>query len=70
MNAVTTSLSLSNDLLTGTEWSPTQLREFFHATPAEAKAHLAELTGELLEFEEVPEALEYRQGLKATAAAA
>jgi hypothetical protein len=45
-------------------------REFFHATPAEAKAHLAELTGELLEFEEMPEALEYRQGLKAILAAA
>jgi hypothetical protein len=45
-------------------------REFFHATPAQAKAHLAELTGELLEFEEIPEALEYRQGLKVSAAAA
>jgi len=45
-------------------------REFFHATPAEAKAHLSALTGELLEFEEVAEALEYRQGLKAIAAAA
>jgi hypothetical protein len=45
-------------------------REFFHATPAEAKAHLAQLTGELLEFEEVPEALEYRQGLRVAAEAA
>jgi hypothetical protein len=36
-------------------------REFFYATPNEVKAHLAELTGELLEFEELPEALEYRQ---------
>jgi hypothetical protein len=45
-------------------------REFFHATPAEAKAHLSALTGELLEFEEMPEALEYRQGLKAILAAA
>lgn len=45
-------------------------REFFHATPAQAKAHLAELTGELLEFEEMPEALEYRQGLRISAAAA
>lgn len=38
-------------------------REFFHATPAEVKAHLAELAGELLEFEDFPEALEYRQSL-------
>jgi ornithine carbamoyltransferase len=29
MNALGTSLSLSNDLLTGTEWNPAQLREFF-----------------------------------------
>jgi ornithine carbamoyltransferase len=29
MNAFSTSLSLSNDLLTGTEWTPAQLREFF-----------------------------------------
>ncbi|MGD0964941.1 MAG: ornithine carbamoyltransferase [Candidatus Acidiferrales bacterium] len=29
MNAFSTSLSLSNDLLTGTEWNPVQLREFF-----------------------------------------
>jgi hypothetical protein len=33
-------------------------------TPLAAKAHLAELAGELLEFQEIPEALEYRQGLK------
>ncbi len=30
MHALTTSLSLSNDLLTGTEWNPSQLRDFFH----------------------------------------
>jgi len=36
-------------------------REFFHTTAAEVKAHLSELAGELLEFTEVPEALEYRQ---------
>lgn len=36
-------------------------REFFYATPAEVKQHLLELTGSLLEYEEVPEALEYRQ---------
>jgi hypothetical protein len=36
-------------------------REFFRATPAEVKVLLAELAGELLEYHEVPEALEYRQ---------
>jgi hypothetical protein len=36
-------------------------REFFHATPLEVKAHLAELAGELLQFQDVPDALEYRQ---------
>jgi ornithine carbamoyltransferase len=29
MTVLSTSLSLSNDLLTGTEWNPAQLREFF-----------------------------------------
>ena len=29
MNALSPSLSVSNDLLTGTEWNPAQLREFF-----------------------------------------
>jgi len=38
-------------------------REFFRATPSEVKAHLSELAGELLQFREVPEALEYRQCL-------
>jgi hypothetical protein len=38
-------------------------REFFRATPGEVKLHLVELAGELLEFQEVPEALEYRQCL-------
>jgi len=38
-------------------------REFFKATPLEVKALLAELAGELLEFQEIPEALEYRQCL-------
>lgn len=36
-------------------------REFFRATPAEVKVHLAELAGELLEFLDVPEALEWRE---------
>ena len=38
-------------------------REFFRATVLETKVHLSALAGELLEFEDVPEALEYRQGL-------
>ena len=38
-------------------------REFFRATPLEVKAHLAELAGELLQFQDFPEALEYRQCL-------
>lgn len=38
-------------------------REFFRATPAEVKAHLLEVAGELLTFEEKAEALEYRQSL-------
>jgi hypothetical protein len=38
-------------------------REFFRATALEAKAHLAELAGELLQFQDIPEALEYRQSL-------
>lgn len=36
-------------------------REFFYATPEEVKPHLLELGGELLEFEEMAEALEFRQ---------
>jgi hypothetical protein len=38
-------------------------REFFHATPAEAKGLLAELAGNLLQYEDVPEALEFRQSM-------
>jgi hypothetical protein len=38
-------------------------REFFRASPAEVKRHLEELAGELLEFNEMPEAIEYRQSL-------
>ena len=38
-------------------------REFFYVTPEEAKAHLLALTGNLLQYEEIPEALEYRQSL-------
>ena len=36
-------------------------REFFYATPGEARELLLQLTGELLQFEEVPEAVEFRQ---------
>ena len=36
-------------------------REFFRVSPMEAKTHLSELAGELLQFEDVPEALEFRQ---------
>jgi hypothetical protein len=36
-------------------------REFFYATPTEARDLLAELTGELLQFDELPEAIEYHQ---------
>src|SRR5580658_9617364 len=38
MTATATTLSLKRDLLTGTEWSPAQLREFFRQS-AEMKAH-------------------------------
>jgi hypothetical protein len=38
-------------------------REFFRVTPLEAKMHLAELAGELLQFQDIPEALEYRESL-------
>jgi DNA repair exonuclease SbcCD ATPase subunit len=36
-------------------------REFFYATPAEVKKHLLDVAGDLLSFEETPEALEYHQ---------
>jgi hypothetical protein len=36
-------------------------REFFYATPHEALAQLRDLAGDVLQFEEVPEAIEYRQ---------
>jgi hypothetical protein len=38
-----------------------QRREFFYATPAQVRDQLLRLTGELLTFEESPEALEFRQ---------
>lgn len=39
-------------------------REFFYATPSEARDLLTELTGELLQFNEEPEALEYHQSIQ------
>jgi hypothetical protein len=45
-------------------------REFFRVTPLEVKVHLSEFAGELLEFREIPEALEYRQCLRAQAGGA
>jgi hypothetical protein len=38
-------------------------REFFYASPDDAKKLLLELAGELLKFEDLPEALEYHQSL-------
>jgi Domain of unknown function (DUF4041)/T5orf172 domain len=45
-------------------------REFFYATPGEAKEILAELAGELLQYQELAEAIEYRQSQQTTADAA
>jgi Meiotically Up-regulated Gene 113 (MUG113) protein len=42
-------------------------REFFYVTPVEVKEHLADLAGELLSFEETPEAVEFRQSQLAAA---
>lgn len=36
-------------------------REFFYVTPAEVRDDLAALSGDLLEFQDIPEALEYHQ---------
>ncbi len=45
-------------------------REFFYATPGEVRAHLLELDGSILEYEEVPEAVEFHQSTNAAALAA
>lgn len=45
-------------------------REFFRAAPSEVKALLSECSGELLAFNEIPEAIEYRQCLNAPSHAA
>lgn len=39
-------------------------REFFQATALEAKAHLSELAGELLTYQDFAEALEFRQSVE------
>lgn len=36
-------------------------REFFYATAADVREHLKELAGDLLEYDDAPEALEFRQ---------
>lgn len=36
-------------------------REFFYATPAEVREHLAEVAGDLIEFREDPEAAQFRE---------
>lgn len=43
-------------------------REFFYATPLEALAHLRDLAGEVLEFHEIAEAVEFRQSTPAKSA--
>lgn len=43
-------------------------REFFYATPTEARDLLKELTGEMLQFEDLPEAVEFHQSQVARAA--
>lgn len=43
-------------------------REFFYVSPAEAKQHLLDLTGDLLHYEETAEALEFRQSLHSSPA--
>jgi hypothetical protein len=41
-------------------------REFFYATPAEGRELLMQLTGDLLQFDEGPEALEFHRSLNTT----
>lgn len=41
-------------------------REFFYASPTEVKEHLLEVAGDLLSFEETPEALEFHQSHQPT----
>lgn len=44
-------------------------REFFRAAPSEVKVLLSECSGELLAFNEIPEAIEYRQCLNSSSRA-
>ncbi|MEV4127419.1 DUF4041 domain-containing protein [Nocardia sp. NPDC049707] len=44
-------------------------REFFHTTPAEVRDHLQKLTGQLIVFNEIAEATEFRQSRAAERAA-
>jgi len=43
-------------------------REFFRVSPAEVRQHLIELAGELVQFDEQAEAVEYRQSLNTASA--
>ena len=43
-------------------------REFFYATPLEVKGVLQQFEGDLLQYEDVPEALEWRQSQNALGA--
>jgi len=43
-----------------------QRREFFYVTPAEARDHLTALRGDLLQYEDLSEALEFRQSQRKT----
>ncbi|WP_449619065.1 DUF4041 domain-containing protein [Spongisporangium articulatum] len=45
-------------------------REFFYATPVQVRDQLLQLTGDLLTFDELPEAIEYRQSATARSAVA
>jgi hypothetical protein len=63
-DAVTIETSMHNRLADCRVNTVNLRREFFRATPLEVKAHLAELAGELLEFHDTPEAIEYRQSVR------
>jgi hypothetical protein len=52
---------LKSPMLRGTHVGLNLRREFFYATPEEVRAHLVELTGELLQYDDFAEAVEFRQ---------
>ncbi|MDH2400156.1 hypothetical protein QCM77_09405 [Bradyrhizobium sp. SSUT18] len=57
--------SCMHDLMSGCRVNEVnRRRELFCATALEVKAHFGQLTGELLEFREVAEAIEFRQTLR------